>query len=190
VVEELDYVVEVALECTGFLKNFSCEGSQIKRITPIPTVISKIMLITVCQISSESLSQQFEPCSSYFSLVEIRKVRENLKKEKGSVGLNNDHLRKLKTQSIDRGLQLMFNIFWHFSYMPRYYRTSLIHPLFKGGKERIRSNVQDYRGISLSDTVGRLFERVLYERLRDIVFPKIKAYQGEGCRVEEQSTNF
>ena len=178
--EDRQYVEKIARECSGHLKNFDCVGEEIVRTRPSPDHVTEQCLFDVFESMSFSAADVFDACNSYFTLNKIRLARQTLKKEKGSVGLNNDHIRKLGSSGIDKGLQLLFNTFWHFSYLPRYYRTSLIHPLFKGGVDRYRSNVKDYRGISLSDTVGRLFENVLYNRLKLVVLDKIKSYQGGG----------
>jgi len=178
--ENKQYIDDTATQCTSFLKNFSCSGCEILRDGEPPTIVNGDILAQIREQTCMSLDTEFDPCETYFSAVEIRTLRNNLKKEKGSVGLNNDHIRKIQSGGVDIGLQFLFNSFWHFSYLPKYFRTSVIDPLFKGGADRVRSNVKHYRGIAKSDTVGRLFERAIYERLKSVILDKIKLYQGGG----------
>ena len=54
-----------------------------------------------------------------------------------------------------------------------------MYPLWKDGKPD-RSNPRNYRGISLSDTLGKLFERILYNRAICILEPGFSPFQSAG----------
>ena len=153
------------------------------RVSPVPDVFDSDMIQLVDSLSASREREgtlDFSPCDSYFSCSEIQAMRRRLKKEKGSIGINNDHVRKIESDGLDRGLQLWFNSMWHNSYLPRSYRTSAINPLLKGGDDRNATDPSDYRGISHSDTLGRGFESLIYDRLIKVLHPEIKKYQAGG----------
>jgi hypothetical protein len=75
--EDVNYVARAAVECTGFLTKFSCEGSQVKRNAPRPDVMSENMVKTISVLSRETLTKPFDPCTSYFSIDEIQQMRQN-----------------------------------------------------------------------------------------------------------------
>ena len=177
--ENDEYVEACARRCNIELKNFELVGERVRRIDDVPARVSVRDLKHISSMASRET--EFKPCESYFSLEEIKEVRRTLKKEKGGIGINNDHIRKIESDNLDRGLQLMANIYWHYSFLPMKICTSIIDPLLKGGEGRNPSNLDDYRGISKSDQIGRaVYERLLYNRLRSVVLDRIKSYQAGG----------
>ena len=101
------------------------------------------------------------PCKDYFSGEEIRQFKGELKKGKGSIGPFNDHLRKVPGEGLDRGLQMVCNYYWHFSYIPVGWRESTLTSVLKNGDDRYAWKPGNYRGIVQGDTGRRLFERYI-----------------------------
>jgi len=120
-------------------------------------------------------------CSDYFSRTEIFLARTSLKKGVGSIGLNNEHLRKFPKCKLDLGFQLIFNIFFHYSFWPRAWRTCYIFPLKKAGR-RDFSNPVNYRGISNVDTCGKFLEGIIFHRLSHLLLDSISECQGGGLQ--------
>ena len=119
-------------------------------------------------------------CSSDpFCLLEVRRVRRGLKKGVGSVGINNDHIRKFRGWGIDYVFLFVFNLFFSHGYWPLEWRSATIFPLVKGGA-RDAWKVDDYRGISLVDTIGKFFDRLIYLRLHHICVSQISRDQSGG----------
>ena len=146
------YVNQCATECNSILTGFLCTGESIQRTREIPSVLTADIRDEI-EAAARSV-ESFDPCYSYFDNVEIEAVRRALKKGKGSVGLRNDHLRKIGSTGIDEGIRRIVNMCWHFSYFPTEYLTSILHPVFKGGADRSAMDVDSYRPIATSDTVG------------------------------------
>ena len=99
-------------------------------------------------------------------LQEICAVRQKLKKGVGSRGINNEHLRKLKSGGLDFGIQFYVNILFYFIYWPSDYRLAHIFPLLKGGLRKIWE-VSDYRGISILDTMWKEIEEGFASNMRE-----------------------
>ena len=121
----------------------------------------------------------FDPCNDFFSLAEISDVRLNLKKGVGSRGINNEHIRKIKSSTLDFLFQMIFNICFYLCYWPLEWRSATIFALIKGGV-RNAWDPFDYRGISIVDTIGKFFESLVYSRLKTICLPQITEVQSGG----------
>ena len=63
-------------------------------------------------------------------------------------------------------LRVLFNVCMRLMVFPRDWCRSLVVPLFKEGEVE---DLNNYRGIALSSTVGKVFERVLDGRVREVV---------------------
>ncbi len=75
-----------------------------------------------------------------------------------------------------RSLEILFNALTELEEYPQEWRRSLIVPVFKEGD---KEELDNYRGIALSCTVGKVFERVLDNRIRAISEEKVmKEAQG------------
>ena len=69
----------------------------------------------------------------FFSVAEIFACRTSLKTHVGSMGINNDMIRKFPLCKLDKGLQLLINTYFFFVYWPISWRSCIIHPLKKPG---------------------------------------------------------
>jgi len=75
---------------------------------------------TVCDVadalvSGASRDDYFDcihPNDSPISTFEVSTIRRSMKKGVGSVGLNNEHLRKLDSPNVDFGFQILANLSW------------------------------------------------------------------------------
>ena len=63
-------------------------------------------------------------------------------------------------------LTRLFNIAWDAGEIPQDWSKAVIHPVFKKGD---RTNCSNYRGIALLSHVGKIYERILEKKLRNIV---------------------
>ena len=127
------------------------------------------------------LYNAIDVCNDYFSISEIFLARTSLKKGVGSIGLNNEHIRKFPKCQIDLWFQFIFNIFFHHSYWPSAWRTCYIFPLKKSG-HRDFSNPVNYRGISNSNTCGKFLEGIIFFRLSHLLLDSISECQGGGLQ--------
>ena len=80
-------------------------------------------------------------------------------------------------------MRVLFNNFTELEEYPQEWRRSLIVPVFKDGD---REELDNYWGIALSCTVGKVFERVLDERIRTVSEEMVmKEAQGGSSGTEE-----
>ena len=118
--EDIDYIRSCANICNSDLTRFRCDGECIQRLDEVTSVITTTILDDIDRAAG--MAEPQDPCNRYFSKEEVAFVRTNLKKGKGSIGLKNDHLRKVPSDKLDEGLQLMANISGHLSYLTRVFR--------------------------------------------------------------------
>ena len=118
-------------------------------------------------------------CNDLFYFQEISMARQKLKKGVGSRGINNEHLRKLKSGGLDFGIQFYFNILFYFNFWPSDYRLAHIFPLLKGGLRKIWE-VNDYRGISILDTFCKFLETIVYNRVIYLIASVLSPFQAGG----------
>lgn len=98
-----------------------------------------------------------------FQKDELERALKNSKmKTPGKDGIPVRFLRTLNESGKEHLLQL-FNKIWETGDIPSQWRESIIIPILKPGKEA--RNVESYRPISLTSSVGKVFERILMERL-------------------------
>lgn len=62
-------------------------------------------------------------------------------------------------------LTTLFNLFVEFSYIPVQLKTSVIFPLYKG-KKKPKDDVSSYRGVSLTPSMSKIFEILIFTRLK------------------------
>jgi len=95
---------------------------------------------------------------------EILYALRNLERGKaaGPDGILNEMLM-FRGEKMISSMRVLFNNFTELEEYPQQWRRSLIVPMFKDGD---REELDNYRGIALSCTVGKVFERVLDERIR------------------------
>ena len=91
----------------------------------------------------------------------IKRLKKN--KAPGPDGIPNEII-KAGQYELATILTKIFNVIMLSGQFPDSWATSLIKPLFKGGSPHKPS---DYRGISLSSCMGKLFCSVLNQRLVD-----------------------
>ena len=142
---------------------------------------------TVCDVadalvagaSRDDYLDCIDPNDSPISVFEVSTIRRSMKKEVGSVGLNNEHLRKLDSPNVDFGFQILANLSWAVAYPYLEWRTCFVRPLYKGkGLERFLKS--SYRPISNSHTVGKWMESLIWVRLKHVAGSVIVPYQAGG----------
>lgn len=74
-------------------------------------------------------------------------------------------------------LSVLFNAILHHHFIPSSFCPSLVIPIFKGGNKD-SSIPSNYRGISLSSNLSKLFERLLLQVLQSKLLPLIHPLQG------------
>jgi len=72
---------------------------------------------------------------------------------------------KLQGETATEALLLLLNRVWFSGVWPREWQHGTVLPLFKGGSGSKRTDVNDYRPITLTNAVAKLFETVLLARL-------------------------
>jgi hypothetical protein len=96
--------------------------------------------------------------------------------------LSYEHLSFGPAELISSTLSTLFNGILSSSYAPKSFCLSYIIPIPKSGKALDFSNPTNYRGISLSSSLSKVFEKVLMITLNEILSPRIHSLQG-GFRV-------
>ncbi len=87
-------------------------------------------------------------------------------------------------QKMISSMRVLFNNLTDLEEYPQEWRRSLIVPVFKDGD---KEELDNYRGIALSCTVGKVFERVLDERIRTVSEERVMKEaqggfrKGRGC---------
>ena len=71
-------------------------------------------------------------------------------------------------------LRRIFNIAWDEGRIPDDWRRAIVCPIYKKGD---KTRCENYRGISLLSHAGKIYERVLEQRLRGLVEEKIGKWQ-------------
>ena len=74
-------------------------------------------------------------------------------------------------------LVTLFNLVWDSEFVPRYWRDGLMVSLFKKGD---REDPCNYRGITLLNLVGKLYSRIINNRLLKYLESNHKLHEGQG----------
>lgn len=98
---------------------------------------------------------------------EIASAINRLKNNK-SPGRDNvlNELLKLGKEQLISPLEKLFNTILHSGYFPKEWSFGYIIPLYKKGDESLAEN---YRGITLLSSLGKLFTQILNHRLEDFL---------------------
>lgn len=133
----------------------------------------------ICIDDPHTYPDNIDACNDFFSTTEVRSVRVRLKKGIGTIGINNDHIRKIDSYNVDVMYQFCFNLFFHYSYWPQNFRSADGTPIIKGGKRDLW-DPGHYRLISITDTGGKFLEKLLYYRLNSLCGKHISDFQSGG----------
>ena len=104
-----------------------------------------------------------------FTVKEVLLAIDNLKNGKapGEDRILNEMPKAGKITLAD-SLYKIFNLVFESEKYPYIWSVNFLLPVFKGGiSSRISDNPDNYRGISISSCVGKLYSSVLYNRLID-----------------------
>ena len=99
-----------------------------------------------------------------FTMEKLRRSLRALKSGKAprSDGLRPEHLKNLPESALLELLAIA-NHSWRENWIPQVWRTALIVPILKKGKDR--SRVESYRPIALTSQLGKCVERLITTRL-------------------------
>jgi len=100
-----------------------------------------------------------------FTSTEIQSVIKGLKLKKapGPDCITNEHIHYSSPLFI-KHLTCLFNMMIRHCYLPMSFRVGTIIPLYKGNN-KVKSNPSNYRGITLTSAVGKIFEKILLNRI-------------------------
>jgi len=86
---------------------------------------------------------------------------------KKSAGMDNISYESLKYGGhvLFQKLSELYNSIITFSYIPAGMKHSIIIPIYKG-KKKPRNNMNSYRGISLNQTINKILEKIILNRLK------------------------
>ena len=140
--------------------------------------------------NSVKLFEAMSFCDSHFNgmldqtitLAEVSHVVKAIKNNKaaGSDGIVGE-LIKYGGKPMCEMLLTLFNLVWNNEFVPSYWREGLIVSLFKKGD---REDPGNYRGITLLDVVGKLYCRVINNRLLKYLELNGKLHEGQvGFRI-------
>ena len=119
---------------------------------------------------------------------EIRKSINCLKngKSSGPDGISNEML-KISSQFFIEEFVVLFNFILKSGVYPDAWRDNIIKPIYKGGGTQDPSN---YKGITVSSCFGKLFSRVLFNRLdkyiedNELIYPEQIGFRKK-CRTSD-----
>ena len=115
-------------------------------------------------ISSNFANEFSEP-------ITLKEVRTGIRSLKNNTSVGYDcisnEMLKYSSSSMVQCICKLFNLVYESGCYPSQWSESMIKPLFKSGSENDPSN---YRGISISSCLSKLFSRVLYNRLDTYIF--------------------
>ena len=105
-------------------------------------------------------------CSQYFTREEVWKGigKLNSGKTPGHDGITKEHLVNAG-HSLISVLHRVFCLVLYIEYIPQNFREGIQIPLYKG-KNTCTLNVNNYRGITLLNTFNKLFEVILWARIK------------------------
>jgi hypothetical protein len=89
----------------------------------------------------------------------------NVSKASGPSGINNRILRELSVE-LSIPLSELFNTSLSIGHFPELWKQANVSPLFKSGDPSLAKN---YRPISLLDTIGKVFEKILFKYIFNYV---------------------
>ena len=140
-----------------------------------------------CEISSASSIESFLD-----SKIEVREILNCIRKIKNNKTGGNDGLvgELLKYGDVEMAylLEQLYSVIWSEEYVPRQWREGLIVNLFKKGDREDPSNY--YRGITLSSVVGKVFCKILNNRLVQVLDKERILHEGQaGFRVNRSCTD-
>lgn len=104
-------------------------------------------------------------------LIHIKKLKNN--KAAGEDGIVAEFLKNLGPNTLHEITQIIQNI-WTTEKIPEDWKTALIHPLHKKGD---KTNVNNYRGISLLSVTYKILSSCLLRRTQDQLEQKVAEYQ-------------
>ena len=110
-------------------------------------------------------SDRFTETDFSFKQVKDGIAKLNAGKAPGADGITKEHLSNAGP-SIVKALVLVFKWVLSLEYIPINFRTGIQIPLFKG-KGTSLLEAKNYRGITLLSTFNKLFEAMLWNRIRD-----------------------
>ena len=95
------------------------------------------------------------------------------RKAPGLDGITTYLLREC-ARSIASSLATLFNCSFHEQYFPRAWKDAVVVPVYKRGDRALLTN---YRPISLLSAVGKVCERVVYDKLYQFLSPVLSTHQ-------------
>ena len=108
--------------------------------------------------------------SEFNEPITLKEIRIGIKSLKNNTSVGYDcisnEMLKHSSSSMLHCFCKLFNLIYESGYYPSQWSESFIKPLFKSGSENDPSN---YRGISISSCLSKLFSRILYNRLNTYV---------------------
>lgn len=106
---------------------------------------------------------------------ELREVLEALKNGKapGNDKITNEMMKNLGEESIEV-LLMILNKVWTNEKIPQDWGTALITPIYKKGD---RKQCDNYRGITLLNTIMKIYEQIINNRIRPILESQISKSQ-------------
>ena len=188
-------------------KKFWSHVKSTTKLTRIPEVVSyggktASDSIEKAKMFNEYFRRQFSEASNYsinidfqndrsfdidFSESRIKSILSalNVNKAQGPDGINGAVLKHC-SDSLVYPLSKMFNLVYNVGCIPSEWKTSNVVPVYKKDD---KSDIENYRPISLISLVMKVFERVLYEELLNRTEDKIDPRQHGFLRNKSCNTN-
>ena len=120
--------------------------------------------IDLIRESINNMDSDFIPISHYEVTAAITKL--NNKKSGDEFGISAEHF-KLAGQSIVAALVELFNAILEHGYIPPQFLSGIITPVYKKGRDA--TDFSNYRGITVSCTIGKILEHVILNRIEHLL---------------------
>jgi hypothetical protein len=108
------------------------------------------------------MDSDFIPISHYEVIITAAITKLNNKKYGDELGISAEHF-KLAGQSIVAVLVELFNAILEHDYIPPQFLSGIITPVYKKGRDA--TDFSNYRGITVSCTLGKILEHVILNRI-------------------------
>ena len=140
--------------------------------------------------SSYQIEVDFQNNENFYIEFSVSKIKSilidlDINKAQGPDGINGSVLKHC-SDSLAYPLAKIFNLVYNTGYIPSEWKASNIVPVHKKDD---KSNVENYRPISLISLVMKIFERIIYEKILNLTEAKIDSRQHGFLRNKSCSTN-
>lgn len=186
--------VDVKRKCSGYPQMMSLNDVTASNAEDICELFADFFQSVYKKYSDNAFEVSCGPLTTHHqNVIGIPHISENdvslgISKMKSGCGFDNIPAKILKdlNSSLSLPLSLIFNASLKSGVFPLMWKKSIIIPIFKSGK---RSNIENYRGISILSSIPKLFELIVSDYLYFSVKSSFALQQHGFVRHRSTTTN-